>query len=121
MKLNKCALNTPSPNVGGRGGGALPCLLFLAVGIYFWCTAKQELPRNSAHMLGGKREEVAASFLPLGESIEAVLITGSVVLPENPLKSKIAGAHHSQYMLFSSFLLLTLFECTMCCDLGPSY
>ena len=105
----------------GAGGGALPCLLLLAVGIYFWCTAKQELPGNSAHMLGGKREDVAASFLPLGESIEAVLITGSVVLPENPLKSKIAGAHRSQYMLFLSFLLLTLFECTMCCDLGPSY
>lgn len=80
----------------GAGGGARPCLLLLAVWIYFWCTAKQELPGNLAHMLGGKREDVAVSCFPLGESMEAVLITKRLVLPENPLKSKVAGAHRSQ-------------------------
>lgn len=68
---------------------------------------KQELPGNVVHMVGGKREDVAMRCFPLGESIEAGLITGNLVLHENPLKPKIARVHgiHRVCRLHLSFFL----------------
>jgi len=67
----------------------------------------QKLPGNVVHMLGGKREDVTTSLFPLGDCIEAELITENSVLGEKPLKSKVAGVHgnHDICCLCATFFL----------------